>query len=188
MDADLRYRACDRAYRDHASDVYRIAFAILRDSDDAIDATHDAFARAWERWEQYDIQRPLRPWLHGIVVHIALDRLRKRRVRRLVGDAAKHPALEPAAGGDIAAEAVRRQVVEAAMAELRPAARAALVLRHYYGYDYQEIGEQLGLAGGTVGAILSRAHAVLRARLSDERVSQPARSSKQEPRRREVLP
>ena len=76
MEASLRDRAIDQAYREHATDVYRVAFGILRDPDEAIDVTHDAFARAWERWDQYDSQRPLRAWLHGIVVHLALDRKR----------------------------------------------------------------------------------------------------------------
>src|SRR5919107_5564705 len=83
MDASLRDGAIDQAYRDHAPDVYRVAYGILRDAEEAVDATHDAFARAWERWEQYDSQRPLRAWLHGIVVHEALDRLRRQRVRSL---------------------------------------------------------------------------------------------------------
>src|SRR3954451_5963400 len=82
-----RDRAVDLAYRDHAPDVYRVAYAILRDADEAIDATHEAFARAWERWEQYDDGRPPRAWLHGIVVHEALDQLRRRRVRRIAANA-----------------------------------------------------------------------------------------------------
>ena len=82
-DRDLRWQAVERAYREHADDVYRVAFAILRDPDAAVDATHDTFARAFERWHQYDANRPLRAWLHGIVSHSALDALRRRRVRTL---------------------------------------------------------------------------------------------------------
>lgn len=66
-DQDARRDAVDRAYRDHADDVYRVAFAILRDTEPAVDATHDTFARAFERWHQYDSNRSLRAWLHGIV-------------------------------------------------------------------------------------------------------------------------
>lgn len=169
MDAELRDRACDRAYRDHAPDVYRVAYGILRDPDDALDATHDAFARAWERWEQYDEQRPLRPWLHGIVVHVALDRLRRRRVRQLVSSREVSSSVtEIGSSIDLASDVVRRRVVEQAMAELRPESRAALVLRHYYGYEYAQIGEYLGMASGTVGATLSRAHAALRKRLGSD--------------------
>jgi len=170
MDSHLRDRAVDQAYRDHAPEVYRVAYGVLRDPDEALDATHDAFARAWERWEQYDSQRPLRAWLHGIVVHVALDRVRRRRVRalavpilggRVVADMA-------GGGGDPANDVVRRKVVDDALATLRPPARAALILRHYYGYDYAQIGQFLGMTSGTVGSTLSRAHAMLRGRLQPE--------------------
>src|SRR5215831_8173951 len=80
-DRDLRWQAVERAYREHADDVYRVALAILRDPDAAVDVTHDTFARAFDRWHQYDANRPLRAWLHGIVSHAALDALRRRRVR-----------------------------------------------------------------------------------------------------------
>jgi len=196
MDAELRDRACDRAYRDYANDVYRVAYGILRDREDALDATHDAFARAWERWEQYDSQRPLRPWLHGIVVHVALDRLRRRRVRRLAAAAPLKSAVDEIGGpSDVASEVVRRRVVEEAMAELRPESRAALVLRHYYGYEYAQIGEFLGVASGTVGATLSRAHAALRKRLGADLTADasparpsPANSIERSTKPPEVLP
>jgi RNA polymerase sigma-70 factor (ECF subfamily) len=178
MDSDLRDRAADQAYRDHATEVYRVAYGILRDPDEAIDATHDTFARAWERWEQYDSQRPLRAWLHGIVVHVALDQLRRRRVRRLalpVLGRASVAEIGTGAGADPATEIVRRHVVEDALATLRPEARAALVLRHYYGYDYAKIGEFLGTGSGTVGSLLSRSHALLRDRLGPDRPDREAR-------------
>lgn len=50
MDAELRDRACDRAYRDHAPDVYRVAYGILRDPDEALDATHDATTESSSMW------------------------------------------------------------------------------------------------------------------------------------------
>jgi RNA polymerase sigma-70 factor, ECF subfamily len=165
-----RNRAADQAYRDHANDVYRVAYGILRDPDDALDAVHETFARAWERWDQYDSQRPLKGWLHGIVVHLALDQLRRRRVRRLalpvLGRATA--TLERTTQPDPADEVTRRQIVERALDGLRPEVRATLVLRHYYGYDYAQIGTFLGISSGTVGSTLSRAHAAIRRRLEAE--------------------
>lgn len=184
MDAPPRDRAIDQAYRDHAPEVYRVAYGVLRDREEALDATHDAFARAWERWDQYDSQRPLRAWLHGIVVHVALDQLRRRRVRRLAVPGLGGAALAELGRGfgtDPASDAARRQVVDDALATLPPRARAALVLRHYYGYDYAQIGAFLGLTSGAVGSTLSRAHADLRRRLgadeprSDDRPGAQAR-------------
>jgi RNA polymerase sigma-70 factor (ECF subfamily) len=170
-DRDIRWQAVERAYRDHAEDVFRVAFAILRDPDAAVDITHDTFARAFDRWHQYDANRPLRAWLHGIASHAALDDLRKRRVRALalpaigqVRDAHRPAQLDDDPAGHVA----DRDLVAAAMAGLKPDARAALVLRHAYGYDYTEIARFLHTSPGNVGSILSRAHGILRARLGSE--------------------
>jgi RNA polymerase sigma-70 factor (ECF subfamily) len=167
MESQLRDHAADQAYRDHANDVYRVAYGILRDPDEALDATHDTFARAWERWDQYDSQRPLRGWLHGIVVHLALDQLRRRRVRRLALPhlgASPVSAIEPSVA-DASDDVARREIVDGALEGLKPIVRATLVLRHYYGYDYAQIGSMLGMSSGTVGSTLSRAHAAIRQRL-----------------------
>ena len=171
-----RDRAADRAYRDHANDVYRVAYGILRDPDEALDATHDTFARAWERWDQYDSQRPLRGWLHGIVVHLALDQLRRRRVRRLAVPALGRSTVVAIDGSaaDPADDVARRQLVDQALDGLRPEVRATLILRHYYGYDYAQIGTFLGISSGTVGSTLSRAHTAIRRRFEALDVSVPA--------------
>ena len=162
-----RDRAADQAYRDHANDVYRVAYGILRDPDEALDTTHDTFARAWERWDQYDSQRPLRGWLHGIVVHLALDQLRRRKVRRLalpvLGRGGVTP-IDASVEPDPAEDVARRQLVELALDGLRPEVRATLILRHYYGYDYAQIAGFLGISSGTVGSTLSRAHTAIRQR------------------------
>ena len=175
-DRDHRWQAVERAYRDHADDVYRVAFSILRDPDAAVDATHDTFARAFDRWHQYDANRPLRAWLHGIVSHAALDMLRRRRVRALAIPALGrvHDATATAEGtGDPAGHVADREQIAAAMDELKPEARAALVLRHYYGYDYAEIARFLRTSPGNVGSILSRAHATLRVQLATDATEPP---------------
>ena len=177
MDQDLRRQAVDRAYRDHAGDVYRVAYAILRDPDGAVDATHDTFARAFERWEQYDANRPLAAWLHGIVTHASLDALRRRRVRQLAVPALGRIGEVDATSadrGDPSVQVIRRRIVDEGLAGLKPEARAAVVLRHYYGYDYAEIAGFLRTSPGNVGSILSRAHAALREGLMSDPVATPS--------------
>jgi len=172
IDQDQRRDAVDRAYREHSDDVYRVAFAILRDTEAAVDATHDTFARAFERWNQYDSNRSLMAWLHGIVSHAALDALRRRNVRRLAVPAVAQLGQVWAGGARSTADPsigiADREAVEAALADLKPDVRAALVLRHYYGYDYAEIAGFLRTNPGNVGSILSRAHAALRARIATD--------------------
>ena len=166
MELELRRQAVERAYRDHADDVYRVAYAILRDADAAMDATQDAFAKAFERWAQYDANRSLRAWLHGIVANAALDALRRRRVRDLLkgGTVGEIDVRDPGAP-DLAGGLARRQLVEDALSSLKPLPRAALVLRHVYGYDYDQIATFLGTSSGNVGSMLTRSHAALREHL-----------------------
>ena len=74
---------------------------------------------------------------------------------------------EPEEGPE--ATTVRRDEVAevvAAMAELPPAYRAALTLRHMQQLSYQEVADTLGLPLGTVKTHLHRARAALKARLA----------------------
>ena len=178
MEQERRREAVERAHRDHADDVYRVAYAILGDAEAAADTTQETFARAFGRWHQYDPGRPLMGWLHGIASHAALDSLRRRRIMRLTEVVLVRQAPTARAdaygGGDPAGASTDRQVVEAELARLRPQARAALVLRHYYGYDYARIAELLDTSPGNVGALLTRSHALLRERLADFRPARPA--------------
>ncbi len=159
MDLELRRQAVDRAYRDHAPDVYRVAYAIVRDPEAAMDVTQETFARAFERWDQYDANRPLRAWLHGIGTHAALDALRRRRIRfDRHGGTITEIAMATGESADPASSLGRRQWLEGCLDELKPPARAAVILRHYYGYDYGQIAEFLGTSAANVGSMLSRAH------------------------------
>jgi len=67
------------------------------------------------------------------------------------------------------ATAVRREEVAevvAAMAELPPAYRAALTLRHMQQLSYQEVADALGIPLGTVKTHLHRARAALKVRIA----------------------
>jgi len=173
MTDQARLAAVTAAYRDHADDAYRLAYAILHDPDDAMEATQEGFVRAFERWDRYDPTRPLRPWLHAIVARVALDQLRRRRVRRLaipvLADAVGRASGQSGEAGDPAARWSRRHAIEEALSALQPLARAAVLLRHRYGYDYAEIAALLDVSVVSVGALLSRARAALRVHLVDER-------------------
>ena len=63
----------------------------------------------------------------------------------------------------------QREGIERELQHIAPRARAALILRHYYGYTYAEIAKLLGASPGTVGSLISRAHTQLRARLLPDR-------------------
>jgi RNA polymerase sigma-70 factor (ECF subfamily) len=60
----------------HQDAVFRLAYLILGDPDDASDIAQEAFLRAWNHIKRFDATRPLRPWLLSIVANLARNRHR----------------------------------------------------------------------------------------------------------------
>jgi hypothetical protein len=50
---------------EHLTDAYRLAFAVLRDRNEAQDAVHDAFVTAWERWASLRDPAKFASWSSG---------------------------------------------------------------------------------------------------------------------------
>ena len=61
--------------------VYRAAFAILRNGDDAEDIAQETFVRAYQSISRFDESRPFFPWLYRIARNLSLNRI--QRVTRL---------------------------------------------------------------------------------------------------------
>ncbi len=140
--------------------AYRTALAIVREAALAADVTQDAYVLAYQRREAFRGDAPGYAWLHSIVVHRSLDAVRRGRPKVV--------ELDVAALGrrtDIAGATSDRVALFAALDELRPQQRAAVVLRYYHDYDYATIATILGTNASNVGAMLSRALDTLRDKL-----------------------
>lgn len=135
--------------------AFRTALGIVRDPALAADVTQDAFVQAYRQRERFRGEAPVVTWLYRIVVNEALAGLRRRsRGPREI------PVVdgELVPGGTDASMAVPdRLAVVAALDELPPRSRAAVVLRYYHDLDYGSIATILGTSPGNVGVILTRA-------------------------------
>lgn len=150
----------------YAPQARRVARAVLGDSDEADDAAQDGFLSALVKLSQYDARRPFGPWLMRIVANAATDRRRRRHVRRV-------EPLDPGlvgGGPRPDTEAVRSELGEhlrAALAQLPPRRRMAVVLFDVEGYSHAEIAGMLGIPEGTVRSEVFHARRRLRALLAD---------------------
>jgi RNA polymerase sigma-70 factor, ECF subfamily len=150
----------------YAPQARRVARAVLSDADEADDAAQDGFLSALVKLAQYDARRPFGPWLMRIVANAATDRRRRRQVRRV-------EPLDPGlvgGGPRPDTEALRSELGEhlrAALAELPPRRRTAVVLFDVEGYSHAEIAEMLGIPEGTVRSEVFHARRRLRALLAD---------------------
>ncbi len=147
--------------------MFNIALRITNDRDAAADCAQEAFVRAYRALHQFDPAYPLGPWLYRIVTNTSLNHVQRWHAHETpVEDFPE--VVEPGPSGPEDSAIRREEVAEvlAAMAELPPAYRAALTLRHLQELSYQEVAEALGLPLGTVKTHLHRARAALRARLA----------------------
>jgi RNA polymerase sigma-70 factor (ECF subfamily) len=150
----------------YAGQARRVARAVLDDPDEADDAAQDGFLSALVKLDRYDARRPFGPWLMRIVANAATDRRRRRRVRRA-------EPLDPGlvgGGPRPDAEALRSELgarLRAALAELSPRRRTAVVLFDVEGYSHAEIAEMLGIPEGTVRSEVFHARRRLRTLLAD---------------------
>lgn len=131
---------------------------------DADDLAQDTFVRAWERAAQFGAGASYAAWLMRIGWHLFLDERRRSASRdRRHAAAAEDLDLGVAHGGDA------RLDLSAALAQLDPPARAAIVLCDGQGWTHAEAAELLNLPLGTVKSLIARGKAKLRDHLADRR-------------------
>ena len=154
--------AVEELFSRHWPDAYRTALLIAHDRAAAEDIAQEAFLSALRALPRFDRRRPLRPWLHRIVVNRAIDWARARRLRQEVGAEA---APEPAAPTPVE---LGLGEVGAALARLTPEHRAVVVMRYLLELTPGEIAAALALPRGTVNSRLRRALDALGGVLEDE--------------------
>ena len=136
----------------HWDDARRAALLVTGDRAAAEDIAQEAFLAALRALPRFDLRRPLRPWLHRIVVNRAIDFARARALRAEVGAEA---AGDPAAPMEPAGPALDDDLV-AALLGLAIEQRAVIVLRYLLDFTPGEIAALLDLPRGTVNSRLRR--------------------------------
>ena len=158
----------DRLYRAAYPRVYRTLAVILGDTAAAEDCAQDAFVQAFQAWARWRPDAPAEAWIHRIAVNRAIS-YRRRAGLRTVGELVRRLG-RPNGGADPAHVATQPDLLGALRA-LPPKLAAAIVLRHYHGYNNREIAAALGVSERTIGTRLNQAAARLRTMLEKFEVS-----------------
>jgi RNA polymerase sigma-70 factor (ECF subfamily) len=147
----------------HSRAVFRLAYRMTGNEQDAEDVVQESFLRAYRQLGRFQSRANFGTWLYRIVANCSVDLMRAKQSRHDRSRAESLDVIEsrPAAnnhGPDRLAESaeIGRRVAEA-LRELSPLERAAFTLRHHEGRSIQEISAMLGL--GTSAA----KHSVFRA-------------------------
>lgn len=136
----------------HYPELYRYAFAMLRDYPATEDAVHDAFERALGALGRYPEERlramRLRPWLYSITLNVVRNRLKRPR------EAPIEEASVASTGDGYDREAVLD--VLAALGRLPDKQRTAVTLRYLQDLSYTEISAVAGWPEGTAKTLVHR--------------------------------
>ena len=154
----------------HHERVYRTAYSLVGDLDEADDLAQEAFIKAFRALRRFRGQSLFSTWLHRIAVNCCLDYLQSKHRRNFVSlDDYRENWHAPriwmgrAKNADVRVERRELQeILERALGELPEAYRVTFVLREIEGLTYEEIAESLGCSIGTVKSRLFRGRAKLR--------------------------
>lgn len=161
---DRRMTAADGSKRDADFDsFYRLHWArlvaalalVLPQGEDPEDAAQEAFARAYQYWSRISSYDGPDGWLFVTGYRVATGVRRRAAVRARKGWLAAKPSSDDSPD--------RTALALGVLATLTPRQRAALLLRHYYGYSTRDVARTLRCREGTVKSLIARGKQALQA-------------------------
>lgn len=146
--------------RRYQGSVFNVCYRLLGERREAEDMAQEAFIRAYERLDTFDVERPFGPWIRRVAANACLNRLEMRQPVEVVIDEERDEAVE------IAPETAREQreqteAVRSAIVALPPRYRAVVELRHFQELSYEEIAAALKIPVSDVKSHLFRARKLL---------------------------
>lgn len=143
----------------HRDKIYARALALVRNEDEAIDLSQEAWVKAWQRLGQFQHESSFSTWLTRIVINLCLDRLRRQKRERtdsieaLEEEAGGVERLMPAVTVNPTAGLERAELrarIERALDQLSVAHRTVIILHEFEGMEYKRIAQVMGCSIGTV--------------------------------------
>ena len=146
--------------------LYRLAYCYVKDPQDALDIVGESVYRGLLHLHSLREREKFCAWMDRIVVHAALDRLRKQKPQEPWDEEAASSI--PAAEKDLSIE--EEIDLYGALDLLSPEDRTYIILRFFEEYSFREMGEILGKPESTVKSRMARILSRLRRQLDTREV------------------
>ena len=145
-------RAFEPFYQAHRAAVFRTAYLITAEREEARDLTQETVVRAFEHWEEVSTHERPAAWLQTVVGRLSISWRRRQAVRRKAalrrGRSREVEVTDPT-------ESAEPAVIQA-LQGLTPAQRTVLVLRFYADRSVEDVARTLGKRPGTVKALTAQ--------------------------------
>jgi RNA polymerase sigma-70 factor, ECF subfamily len=143
----------------HRDKIYARAYSMLRNEDEAIDLSQEAWVKAWQRLKQFHGESSFVTWTTRIVINLCLDQLRRQKRQRTEsieqmdeesgGVERQMPVVVPNPTEGLERQELRQRI-DQALQQLSSEHRTVLVLHEFEGLEYKAIAEIMGCSIGTV--------------------------------------
>ncbi|HEV8540918.1 MAG TPA: sigma-70 family RNA polymerase sigma factor [Verrucomicrobiae bacterium] len=143
----------------HRDKIYARAFSMLRNEDDAIDLSQEAWVKGWQRLIQFQGEASFATWMTRIVINLCLDQLRKqKRIKsesidemneETGGVERQMPVITPNPTEGLERTELRQRI-DKALAQLSYEHRTVLILHEFEDLEYKVIAKKMGCSIGTV--------------------------------------
>ena len=149
--------------RRYQSSVFNVCYRVLGERREAEDLTQEAFIRAYQRLETFDVERAFGPWIRRVGTNLCYNHLQKRRHPQVSLEEERDLAI--GAGREtpefLQEAASRSEMIRRAILALSPPYRIVIELRHYQELSYAEIAKELDTSISQVKSHLFRARKAL---------------------------
>jgi RNA polymerase sigma-70 factor (ECF subfamily) len=169
--------ALDELFRRYRQPAYRVAYRLLGNEADALDAVQEGFIKALTHLPSFQGRSSFKTWLLRVVSNAALDLGRSRGRRETLSlDVGRHEdvgLLDRGTTDEVGRGLERadlRAQIDRALAQLPEAQRQTFVLHADAELSYREVANALGISIGTVMSRLYYARQKLRAFLGEQKV------------------
>jgi RNA polymerase sigma-70 factor, ECF subfamily len=176
--------AQEQLFKTHTPRLFRTAFAVLRNKEDAEDAVQDSWYRAYRNLGSFQGRSAFSTWLTRIAMNSALMRLRRKKVRteasldEILGNHSESilgGAVDEGPNPEQACLAIEmKALIERQIRELPPGMRGAFRLREIEEFSATETVEALGIHNSALKSRTSRARQRLAGAL-EQSILRPAR-------------
>lgn len=133
----MNVKTYNRIVDEQADGLYRFAYSMCKNRDDAQDVVQDAFSKLWERKDQVN-QEKVKAYLFTTVHHKMIDLFRKGKKFQELGEVESHVTTRQTTH-DL------KEILHEALDTLSEIQKSVILLRDYEGYNYEEIAEMTGL-------------------------------------------
>ncbi len=146
-------------------DAYKTAYYMLRDEQDARDATQEALLRISRNLHVYEQKAQFNTWVQRIVANLCIDLLRKRQPVVSLDQTEWLIKSDESVEAQVLRDETTR-AVKVAIEKLEEPYRSIIIFRYVQQFSYEEIVETMDIPLNTVKSYLFRAKSQLKRHLS----------------------